>query len=373
MCSVELMDEQPAIEDLDAVPTSRRARLRRLASAAGAGALGLTGAGLSELSHRRRLAADPEHQRLCDPLRGVPAEAQSRDGTRIHAEVFGEGDAPTFVLGPGWTETLCYFDSMTRELIEHGFRVVAYDLRGQGRSQPAAGDDWHIERYGEDLEAVLIATCAGREDVIVAGHSLGAMSIAAWARHHDVAARVRGVALMNTGFAGLIRATKILPQVLPEQIAVPLAKRAFLGNAMPMPQLSSAVSRAAIRYLAFGPYASDAEIAFYERMLMACPPHVRAQAGLAMSDMNLLDALARITVPTLVLSGRLDRLTPPIHAEQIAAQLPNLLELVEIRGTGHMGPLEDPHNLVLALLDLAAAVTPEPTAAPEPTVLAPVP
>jgi pimeloyl-ACP methyl ester carboxylesterase len=170
---------------------------------------------------------------------------------------------------------------------------------------------------------------------------------------------------MNTGLTGLIRASKLLPQVLPEQIAVPLAKWAFLGNAMPMPALSSAVSRAVIRYTAFGPYASDAEVDFYERMLLACPARVRAHAGLAMTEMNLFDALANITVPTLVLSGRLDRLTPPVHAEQIAAALPNLLKLVEIPGTGHMGPLEDPHGLVLSLLAVAEATvrTPEPALA----------
>jgi pimeloyl-ACP methyl ester carboxylesterase len=275
--------------------------------------------------------------------------------------MFGVDDAPTFVLAPGWTETLHYFDSMTRELVDRGFRVVAYDLRGQGRSAPAAEDDWDLDRYGEDLEAVLAATCEGRRDVTVA------MSIVAWARHHDVSARVRGAALMNTGLTGLIRATKLIPRVLPEAIAEPLARWAFMGNAMPLPPVSTAVSRAVIRYVAFGPFASDAEVAFYERMLIACPTRVRAHAGLAMCDMDLLDGLAHIDVPTLVLFGRLDRLTPVSHAEQIAAQLPQLVRLVEVPGTGHMGPLEDPHQLVLGLLEVAAAtesaVDPAPRAA----------
>ncbi len=160
---------------------------------------------------------------------------------------------------------------------------------------------------------------------------------------------------MNTGLTGLIRATKLIPHVVPEAIAVPLAKWAFMGNAMPIPALSTGISRAAIRYCAFGPYASEAEVDFYERMLMACPPRVRAHAGIAMTDMNLFDALPNLTVPTLVLSGKLDRLTPPVHAERIAAALPTLWRLVEIPGTGHMGPLEDPHGLVLSLVALAEA------------------
>jgi pimeloyl-ACP methyl ester carboxylesterase len=268
------------------------------------------------------------------------------------------------VLAPGWTETLAYFDSITRQLVEQGFRVVAYDLRGQGRSSPAESGDWQIDRYGEDLEAVLAGTCAGRHDVILAGHSMGAMAVAAWARGHDVAARVRGVMLMNTGLSGLILATKLLPSVLPGVAGEPIARWAFMGNAMPLPPLSTALSRAVIRYVAFGPHASAAEVDFYERMLLACPPSVRAHAGMAMVNMDLLDALERITVPTLVLSGRLDRLTPPVHAERIAAALPNLVKLVELPGIGHMGPLESPHELVLALLEVAAASSdsPEPAA-----------
>jgi pimeloyl-ACP methyl ester carboxylesterase len=350
------MEESAATPGTRPAPrVKRRGQLRSAAAAAGAGAVGAVGAGVGELTYRRRLANDPEHRRLLHPLRGRPVSARSADGTVIYSETFGPDDGATFVLAPGWTETLAYFDSMTRELVARGFRVVAYDLRGQGRSAPAAGRDWDLDRYGEDLEAVLAATCDGRRDVVVAGHSMGAMSIVAWARHHDVSARVRGAALMNTGLAGLIRATTILPQLLPDAVAEPLGRWAFMGNAMPVPPVSTAVSRAVVRYVAFGPYASDAEVAFYERMLMACPPHVRAHAGLAMCDMNLLDGLSHLDVPTLVLFGRLDRLTPVTHAEQIAAQLPNLLRLIEVPGTGHMGPLEDPHQLVLGLLEVAAA------------------
>jgi pimeloyl-ACP methyl ester carboxylesterase len=364
----EPFDTEESRGEPEVVPVrDRRARLRRTVRAAGAGALGLAGAGLTELSHRRRLAADPEYRRLLHPLQGAPVSARSADGTVIHAEVFGDDGALTFVLAPGWTETLAYFDSMTRELVDKGYRVVAYDLRGQGRSTQAESGEWQIERYGEDLQAVLEATCAGRTDVILAGHSMGAMAVAAWARERDVAAQIRGAMLMNTGLSGLILATKLLPALLPGAIAEPLARWAFMGNAMPMPPISTALSRAVIRFVAFGPYASDAEVDFYERMLMTCPPGVRAHAGMAMTNMDLVDALERFTVPTLVLSGRLDRLTPPVHAERIAAALPNLLKLVELPGIGHMGPLESPHELVTALLEVAGTTTD----APEPAALEP--
>jgi pimeloyl-ACP methyl ester carboxylesterase len=81
---------------------------------------------------------------------------------------------------------------------------------------------------------------------------------------------------------------------------------------------------------------------------------VRAAAGLAMADMDLHHTLARLTVPTLVMAGSNDRLTPPSHARRIAAELPELTELIELPATGHMGPLERPAEVSAALRAIAA-------------------
>ncbi len=316
---------------------------------AGAGVVAAAATALTGLRRMRLPALDAEAQRYRHPLRGRPAAPHSADGTVLHAEVFGDPQATTYVLIPGWTETLALYDSVTRLLVERGHRVVAYDLRGQGLSARPPRGDHALARYGEDLEAVLACTCEGRSDVIVAGHSLGAMSIAAWAGDHDVRRRVGAAALMNTGLDGLVRATKLLPHILPQAIAQPLALYAFLGNPLPMPAFSTGLSRVAIRYVAFGPDASAAQVAFFERMLMRCPPEVRRGAGIAMADMNLLPALARLTVPTLVFAGALDRLTPPSQSERIAEALPDLSDLVVLPRLGHMGPLEAPEAMVAAL------------------------
>jgi pimeloyl-ACP methyl ester carboxylesterase len=103
-------------------------------------------------------------------------------------------------------------------------------------------------------------------------------------------------------------------------------------------------------------------VAFYERMLIACPPDVRAASGLAMSELDLYHALAHLTVPTLVMAGARDRLTPPAHARRIAAELPELAELVVLPATGHMGPLERPAEVSGALRELQAKVASESSA-----------
>ncbi len=334
-------------------PVPERGRLKRLgaaaAVAAGAGAAGA----IVQRRHMRRIADDPERAILEAPLAGSPLSVRSSDGTELHVEVFGAEDAPTLVLVHGWTEALRYWVYEIRQLSDH-FRIVAYDLRGHGNSGRAPDGDYSLARFGDDLEAVLEATVPSGERAIVAGHSLGGMSIAAWAEHHDVSRRVSGAALLFTGVGGLVGG-QLLVHVprFAQALADPVARYAFLGARPPLPRVSTPVSFAAIRYVTFGPTATAAQVAFFERMLVACPPDVRARAGLAMQGIDLYHVLRRLTVPTLVMAGENDRLTPPSHARRIAAELPNLHELIVLPDTGHMGPLERPVEVGNALRGLA--------------------
>jgi pimeloyl-ACP methyl ester carboxylesterase len=328
--------------------------------AAGVGGLaGLAaGAVLTQRAHLRRIAADPANQRLSAPPGGRPLSARSADGTALHIECFGvEGadSAPTVVLAHGWTEQLAYWTLVIEQLTARGFRVAAYDLRGHGHSEAAAGGDYSLTRFGEDLEAVLTAVCPSGERALVAGHSLGAMSIVAWAEDHDVTERVSAAALLNTGVGSLLSESLIVPVpwIANALNRTPLA-RGMLTARGSVPKFSTPISSALVRYTAFGPSATPAQVAFYERMLVACPPDVRASVGLALSELDLYRAVPRLTVPTLVMAGADDRLTPPAHAERIAAELPALERLIVLPETGHMGPIERPREIAEALIDLAA-------------------
>jgi pimeloyl-ACP methyl ester carboxylesterase len=165
--------------------------------------------------------------------------------------------------------------------------------------------------------------------------------------------------LLNTGVGDLVNQQLLFP-VLPVAQAVSrtIAVRGVLGARAPLPRFSTPLSHAAIRYAAFGPTASPAQVAFYERMLLACAPDVRADIGIAMSEMDLHHALERLTLPTLVVAGENDRLTPPTHARKIADMLPQLHELVMLPETGHMGPLERPHEITEKLVALAETAAP---------------
>ena len=325
--------------------------------AAGAGLGALAAGAAIQRAHMKRIASDPEDEVLSDPPRGRALTISSADGTTLHAEVFGAEEGTTVVLAHGWTESLTYWTYVIKELSDRGLRIVAYDLRGHGDSEPAAGDDYSIERFGEDLEAVL-ETCLPRgQRAVVGGHSLGAMAIAAWAEHHDAESRVGAAALMNTGVGDLIAEHLLLPLPgIAQALNRTIALHGFLGNRAPIPRFSTPVGHAALRYIAFGPAATPAQVAFIERMLVTCPPDIRAKVGMAMSELELYDALPRLTVPTVVIAGEKDRLTPPAHARKIAEMLPQLKELVLLEATGHMAAVEQPAVISNALAELAAGI-----------------
>jgi pimeloyl-ACP methyl ester carboxylesterase len=169
-----------------------------------------------------------------------------------------------------------------------------------------------------------------------------------------VTERVSAAGLLCTGLVDLLTEHLVFrPPRIPAAVFRPISAY-VLGAPGSIPSFSPSLLDVVIRYVAFGPTAGPAQVAFYERMLRECPPDVRAGTAVAMSNMDLLDGLPRLTVPALVLAGSQDRLTPPAHARRIAAALPNPAEVVELPRTGHMAPLERPAEVNYWLRALAA-------------------
>ncbi len=302
----------------------------------------------------RRISGDPDYPVLSHPPSGRPIDVLAFDGTVLHAEVFGPAEAPTIVLAHGWTEALRFWVHQIIDLSRRDFRVVAYDLRGHGRSSKSPRDDYSIRAFGDDIEAVLRICVPEGERAVLVGHSLGAMSIASWAERHPVTDRASAAGLICTGLVDLLSEHLVLRPPRIAAAAFRPISAYVLGAPWSIPAFSPSLLDLAIRYVAFGPTAGPAQVAFYERMLRECPADVRAGAAAAMANMDILDALSRLTVPTLVLAGSRDRLTPPSHARRIAAELPGPAEVVELPLSGHMAPLERPAEVNYRLRALAA-------------------
>ena len=327
-----------------------------LAAAAGGASALAAGWFATHRIDRRAIDSDPKAGTLFAPFGGRRRTVSSADGTRLAVREFGPEDGPTIVLVHGWT-CAAEFWKLQAEALAERFRVVAYDLRGHGSSGRATSGDYSIEAFGADLEAVLRSSVPAGERALVVGHSLGAMSIVSWAGEHPekVEERVSAAILVNTGVGDLISRSLVVegvPEVLAR--AQRLAGQSVLRARGPIPAISAPISHRVIRYAVTGPDASPAEVAFCERLAASCPSSVRAACGGTLSSLDLATALASLAVPTLIVAGECDRLTPPRHAEEMAAALPNVLDLVEVPRSGHMTPVEFPEATNALIADLAA-------------------
>ena len=272
---------------------------------------------------------------------GEATIVEAADGTQLHAETFGPDGAPTIVLAHAWMCSLELWQGQIENLMGD-FRVVAYDHRGHGRSEPARNGDYSIETLGSDLGSVIAACVPEGERAVVAGHSTGAMALVAWAGEEpdDVRRRVSAAALINTGMSGLIAGSTLLgpPERLGRRREV--VGRSVMGSRARFQARPARVVHRVVRRVAMGPTASAADVALVARLAAACPPDVRAAFGLTLAGLDIDDAVDSLAVPTLVIAGTSDRLTPPSHSRRLAERLPEPVELIELPGIGHMAPIE---------------------------------
>src|SRR6202008_1431454 len=136
---------------------------------------------------------------------------RAADGTPLHAEVFGPDAGYPIVLTHGITCAIRAWAHQIADLATD-YRVIAFDHRGHGRSGVPRRGGYRLEHLAADLDSVLEATLAPRERAVIAGHSMGAITIAAWSARsrHKVRRRADAVALITTTSGDLVREVKIL-------------------------------------------------------------------------------------------------------------------------------------------------------------------
>jgi pimeloyl-ACP methyl ester carboxylesterase len=272
--------------------------------------------------------------------RTVPAA----DGVPLHVRLDGPADAPvTVVLVHGWTLDGTTWGPVTRSLTagRAPVRVVRPDHRGHGRSSAVEPATMTIDQLADDLAAVLAAV-APAGPLVLAGHSMGGMTLMALAdRHPEVVVRARGIALVSTASGGLAerpfglppRAAAAYKRVQQRIAATPgWARRERFGH----PRLLAP----GLRWLLLGADPSPEACRITYEAVGACRPLTVSgfQATLEAHERDA--ALAAFAdVPTVVLVGSRDRLTPVRASRRIARALPSA-ELTIFPEAGHMLPLE---------------------------------
>ncbi|MFF4062315.1 alpha/beta fold hydrolase [Streptomyces sp. NPDC001668] len=272
--------------------------------------------------------------------------ALSADGARLHVEVHGPGNAPPVVLAHGWTCSTAFWAAQIRELsVDH--RVVAYDQRGHGRSpaSPACSADG----LADDLEAVLEAVLGEGEKAVIVGHSMGGMTVMAAAERPGFRAHAAAVLLCSTGSSRLVAESTLVP-IRAGRLRTWLTRR-VLGARAPLGPVTPLALRI-LKYGTMGPGSAPHMVEACARIVHACPRKVRYAWSRVLDLLDLDHGVRQLTVPTAVLVGTADRLTPPVHAHQLAAALPDCLGVTELPGVGHMTPVEAPEQVSARIREL---------------------
>ncbi|MDR7302882.1 alpha/beta fold hydrolase [Haloactinomyces albus] len=285
------------------------------------------------------------------------------DGTDLRVHEDGPSEAPiTVVFVHGWTLSRHSWDRVVAELpVAAGMSVrsMSFDLRGHGDSDPAPAGTATIRQCADDL-AELLADRVPEGPVVLAGHSMGGMTVMALAERHPqlFADRVSGVALVATSSGDLAAPSLGLPK--------PLAALFNAGERAVRSRLAAARGRAVtkrsrwmrpgLRWLLFGAEPARADIAATADWVAACHPPSMAGFRASLADHDRVEALAALrSIPVVVLAGLADRLCPYPHARRIVETLPHAEHLV-YAGAGHMLPLERSDEVTARIADLVRTV-----------------
>ncbi|MEU6828346.1 alpha/beta hydrolase [Nocardia beijingensis] len=300
-------------------------------------------------------------------LNSIPATAERRatvwteDGVALAVREYGPRDADlTVVLLHGHclrSESWTYVrDELLRRYA--GARIVCYDHRGHGESAAASRRTYHLDQLGRDLRAVLDAV-APTGPVVLAGHSMGGMTVLTYAAQnpHEIGTRIVGVALLATAAGGLADAGfgRLLRN--PVVSAFQAAVRRAPGPMHHAKLLACRLFAPLIRTAEFGDRKVSARVLALANAMRNETPIVTMASYLSeFMVYDRTDALALLSrIPTLVLCGAADLMTPPSHSVAMAAAV-EYSDFVIVESAGHSVILERPGLVAEAVARLMTRV-----------------
>jgi pimeloyl-ACP methyl ester carboxylesterase len=319
-------------------------------SAAAAGALRLRKS-VDTFKTRSTPLVDPLLERPDDVER---SELTTPDGARIHLLQRGAGRPILLVHGITISSEVW---APQMHLLADRYRIVAMDVRGHGRSTVGT------EGVGRRIAASDIATVIKSldlEGLVIVGHSMGGMILMEFAGRYSklLSERVAGLVFMDTAASGVVPAP-LVPlaraggKVLAGRVEAGYPPLRFLTGGSDLAWL--------VARLGFGSAPSGRAIAQLRELQAAAAPSAVVGAGVDLIDHDGRWALEATTIPSLVLVGSRDILTPVRQARKIARLLENS-RLEVLPGAGHQLMQERPRE-VSRLIDEFACSLAGPTAA----------
>jgi non-heme chloroperoxidase len=234
----------------------------------------------------------------------------TKDGTEIYYKDWGSGPPVTF--SHGWPLSSDAWDGQMLFLAQHGFRVVAHDRRGHGRSSQASkGND--MNGYADDLAAVIEAL--DLKDVTLVGHSTGGGEVARYIARHGTKRVAKAVLI--AAVPPIMLKSESNPEGLPMEVFDNLRKSITNDRSQFYKDL------AVMFYGANRPGAKVSQGVLDQFWLWGM------QAGLknayesikAFSETDQTEDLKKFDVPTLVLHGEDDQIVPIKDSAKKSARL----------------------------------------------------
>ncbi|MEA2721545.1 MAG: hypothetical protein QOJ39_3409 [Candidatus Eremiobacteraeota bacterium] len=265
------------------------------------------------------------------------------DGTVLHVEMCGPSGALPVVLVHGWgVDNRAFY--YTKRALSARHRVIAWDLRGLGKSSRAGSDGYSLDAMADDLAAVV--DLAGAPAVVL-GHSIGGMITQTFARRHTqrLGSDVSALVLVGTTYTDPTRTTlgaKVMhalerPLLVPLMwLTIVLAPLVWAMNWLSYLNGSQLVSTA---LTGFTGDETRGQLDFATLFFVKAPPGVLARGMLAMFAYDETSSIGNIAVPVLVVPGNRDPVLLPSASDHIAAVIPGAA-LATLAPAKHMGLME---------------------------------
>ena len=274
------------------------------------------------------------------------ARIKTKDSTELYVKDWGAGRPVIFTHA--WPLSADSWENQALALVEAGYRVIAYDRRGFGRSsQPSGGYDF--DTFADDLAAVLKAT--GVRDGTLVGHSMGGGEIVRYFSRHGG---------KNIVKAGLV--ASIVPGIVKTRNNPNGVDGTFFDG------MKGALRKDRASFLA-----GLLKDVFYDVSIVGSRPVSREvldwsfqmamQGGLrgvigcidAFGNADFQPELSMVNVPTLILHGTADKPTPfELTARRAAAGIAQS-QLIEYQGAAHGLPVTEGDRVTRDLLDFLAS------------------
>jgi len=261
------------------------------------------------------------------------------DGTHLYYKDWGTGRPVVFIHG--WPLDADMWEYQMPAVTEAGFRTVAYDRRGFGRSdQPWGGYDY--DTFADDLKAVL--DHLDLQDVALVGFSMGGGEIARYLSRHG-GARVSRVALVSAVTPMLLKTPDH-----PDGVDAGVFEGMIDGLETDRPHFLANFSKTFFGVGVFSAPSSTELMRWTGDLAMRASPKATMACVRAFSETDFRPDMAHVRVPTLIIHGDDDQTVPiDVSGRAAAAAIPGSTFTV-YEGGSHALPFTHAERLTTDLL-----------------------